>query len=400
MFVLSLVSAASVLAPPACSERCEAGAACQLASGDTRADAGPNLVQPGAECAQKTVRATRGRAKPVDVVFVIDNSGSMVEEIAAVQENINRDFAAIIAESGVDYRVILLSLYGVGGTSICISPPLAGSACEAGVAATASETFHHYSVEIGSQDAFCQILTTFDRPDQFGLAPEGWQAWLRPDAQKALVVITDDSAFCAYASGETQLEFGRDSDPYVDALAFHKALLARSPEQFGVPPDVRYQFYSIVGLAPNALVTEPYFPYQALNSTTCDTAPAPGLSYQALSVATDALRYPVCDGRSFDAVFRVLASSVIQSSKQDCLFELPDAPEWSVIDLDSVHLEYRAGDGAMPRRFDQVRPGACKDDHSFVIRERIELCPAACRLVQADAAPEINIRFGCTAIPQ
>ena len=58
--------------------------------------------------------------------------------------------------------------------------------------------------------------------------------WLRPSAQKAIIVITDDSAQCAYGDGELNLKVGeKDADPFEDALAFHRALLAKSPEQFG-----------------------------------------------------------------------------------------------------------------------------------------------------------------------
>jgi hypothetical protein len=400
---VAAASSAGCNASECTGERCgDAGNA------STKSDASPAVVEREVACATQTERATRGEPKPVDVVFVIDNSGSMSDEIAAVRNSINVDFAQIIAESGLDYRVVLLSRHGTTDTAICVDPPLGGVACDAsagtaaGIAATQTEVFHQYSQDIGSQDPFCQILETFDRPDAHGVAPQGWQAWLRPEAQKAIVMITDDSARCSYVGGDTLYEFGREPvDAFADALQFHHALLARSGAQFGVPPDVKYQFFSIVGMSAHERPDEPYFPNQGLNTGTCGTAPGAGLSYQALSIVTDALRYPVCEGRSFDAVFRVLARSVIQASKADCVFELPDPPELAVLDESSVNLEYREASDRDPRRFTQVRSAtACKDDHSFFIRDRIELCPAACRAVQSASAPEINILYGCTAIPQ
>ena len=74
----------------------------------------------------QTTRAERGAVKEVDIIFVVDNSGSMTDEIDAIRRNINDNFAAIIEASGVDYRVILLSQYGREGTNVCIEPPLAG----------------------------------------------------------------------------------------------------------------------------------------------------------------------------------------------------------------------------------------------------------------------------------
>jgi hypothetical protein len=366
-----------------------------------KTDAGITVVDPKSACAMQSVHAMHGPAKTVDVIFVIDNSSSMNEEISAVRENINENFAAIVQASAVDLRVIMLSRYGVDGANICVEPPLAGAPCEAGLFATNSETYFHYNDEIDSGDAFCRILQSFDHGDAEGRAPNGFRDWLRADSLKAFVVITDDSAMCTYGKGKQQLVFGGvGSDPFEDALRFHSALLAKSPEQFGVPPDIKYQFFSIVGLSPNASPATPVFPYEEVRTQKCDTAPSAGLSYQALSIVTDALRYPVCEGRTFDAVFRVLAQSVIQASKTDCVFELPQLPPEQTLDLPTVNLEYQPSSGKA-RRFAQVGASdACKNDGSFyIVDEHIELCPQACTLVQADPKPEVNIHYGCLAGP-
>jgi hypothetical protein len=353
-------------------------------------------------CSAQSVHAMRGPSRPVDVIFVIDNSGSMDEEIAAVRDNINRDFAAIIAESGVDYRVVMLSKYGLDPLSVCVEPPLAQADCDLGIDRTNSSVFYHYDQEIGSSDALCQILSTFDHADARGRAPMGWQEWLRPEAHKAFVVITDDSPLCTYGVGESQVVFGQAGvDPFEDALQFHRALLARSGAQFGMPPDVKYQFFSIIGLATGPVPGEPYFPHQSIVNATCESAPAAGPTYQALSIITDSLRYPVCEGRSFDAIFRVLAKNVIQASQADCEFAIPEAPPDQAFLLDSVNLEYRAGSGGEPQRFVQVKTAAsCSTKAAFYIDDRIRLCPTSCNLVKKDPTPEVQILFGCTGIPQ
>lgn len=368
----------------------------------TATDGSIHVVGEDEACSSKSVRAMRGPPRPVDVIFVVDNSGSMDEEIAAVRTNINRDFASIIEGSGVDYRVIMLSRYGNDLTTVCVEPPLAKSGCNAGIQETNSERFFHYDQEIGSNDALCQILSTFDLPDPLGRAPQGWQAWLRPNAHKAFVVITDDSVLCTYRQGEARYDFGTAGiDPFEDALNFHQTLLGRSGEQFGVPPDIKYQFFSIVGLSAGSLPGEPFFPHQAIVEATCDTAPGAGQTYQALSVVTDSLRYPVCEGRSFDAVFQVLAKSVIQSSQADCVFELPEAPPDQAFLLPSVNLQYQPGDGTPAQRFVQVSsPAACKTQNAFYIGDKIHLCPTACSLVKKDPNPGVQILFGCTGIPQ
>jgi hypothetical protein len=357
------------------------------------------VVQRDSACAADSIRAMR-KQRPIDAIFVIDNSGSMDEEIAAVRKSINVDFAAIIGASGVDLRVIVISEYGVGGTSICVEPPLAGASCEAGLEATNSDRFFHYDQLIGSNDGLCYTLATFAYPDSAGRAPQGWQAWLRPEAAKAFVMITDDSAHCAYREeGGEEIAFGAGASPHEDALRFHQTLVAKAPEQFGSPPDTRYQFFSIVGMEGSGAAGGALLPHQPLSEQTCDTAPGAGLAYQALSVITDALRYPVCEGRSFDAAFQVVARSVLEASQDDCVFDLPADSERSTLDLNTVNLRFRPSGDSDVRQFVQVPSrAACADEYSFYIDDRIELCPRACASVKRDPAPEIEILYGCAIL--
>jgi hypothetical protein len=159
---------------------------------------------------------------------------------------------------------------------------------------------------------------------------------------------------------------------------------------------VRYQLYSFVGLQQNDVVTQPYFPHQDLSSMTCDTAPSPGLVYQALSVITDALRYPVCEGRGFDAVFRVLAQNVVESVKAECTFQIPVAPEEQVIDRRTISLRYQSGERGEPRQLEQVASSEDCDGHSFYIKDdQLELCAESCTTVQADPDAQLEVLYGC-----
>jgi hypothetical protein len=391
----------------ACKDGTCAGAGASMLApaqtGQSSIDGGVHVVGEDEACSNASVQAMRGPPRPVDVIFLVDNSGSMDEEIAAVRDNINRDFASIIAASGVDYRVIMISKYGSDPLTVCVEPPLAKAGCNAGIQETNSDVFYHYDREIGSSDALCQLLATFDQPDAMGRAPQGWREWLRPNAHKAIVVITDDSAACRYGEGEMRVDFGVPGlDPFEDALHFHQALLSRSGEHFGVPPEIKYQFFSIIGLKAASLPSEPYFPHQSIVDATCDTAPGAGPTYQALSILTDALRYPVCEGRSFDAVFQVLARNVIQASQADCEFALPEAPPDQALLTDSINLQYQPGDGSASQRFKQVAaPTSCKTQNAFYIADaKIRLCPSACAIVKKDPMPSVQILSGCIGIPQ
>jgi hypothetical protein len=364
-------------------------------------DSGPPGLTEDEACAMQVARARRGPSKPLDVIFVIDNSGSMDDEIAAVRDNINASFAALIEASGADFRVIMLSQYGLLGTTVCIEPPLAGAECSAGLglAATNGSKFFHYDVNVDSLNPLCKMLESFDKPDASGRTPGGWQEYLRPDAHKAFILITDDSASCAYADDDVTVTFGaQGADPFEDALMFHSALLAKAPEQFGVPPDVRYQFYSFVGMRPSEPESAPYFPHEDLVTERCDTAANNGLQYQALSVITDSLRYPVCEGRGFDAVFRVLAQNVVESIKAQCTFEIPAAPPEQQIDVSTISMRYQSAGQGAGVLFEQVTSDDACNDHAFYILEnRLELCAQACAVVQADEGAEVEVLYDCLA---
>src|SRR5262249_36527613 len=127
----------------------------------------------------------------------------MTQEIVGVQNNINKNFAMILDQSGLDYRVIMVTRHGpaAGAQSVCIEAPLSGipaGGCAAPPAQPVNNPpkFFHYSTEIASLDSWCKVLSTFNTKDEFNLAPMGWQAWLRQNAFKTFIEITDDRVSC------------------------------------------------------------------------------------------------------------------------------------------------------------------------------------------------------------
>src|SRR5690606_32550703 len=67
----------------------------------------------GGGCVNLVVAAERTK-RPVDVIFLVDNSGSMAEEVDGVEQNINVSFAEIFEALALDYRVIMVTDHGVG----------------------------------------------------------------------------------------------------------------------------------------------------------------------------------------------------------------------------------------------------------------------------------------------
>ncbi|MEZ4460263.1 MAG: hypothetical protein R3E66_11160 [bacterium] len=321
------------------------------------------------------------RTRPVDVIFVLDNSGSMREEIESVERNINQNFAAIMDQAGLDYRVVMLSKHGEGtpfDSDICVSAPLSNSTCDPVPAQPAnSERFFHYDREISSGDSFREVLSTYNQRDPNGFAPSGWSAWLRDDAFKVFIEISDDEP---------------DSP---SAESFDSSLLSLTPPKFGTPGNRNYVWHSIVGIYPKETTTSAYTANEPLQPLQCQTAEKPGLEYQKLSVVTGGLRYPVCSFETYDSVFNAAAVRTIEDADIDCSLRLPIAPSGKRLNLEKSALQLR-DDSGIQRTITRVPDaGGCAPDAFFVTSESIELCPQLCRTVEGLEKGSLTVFSDC-----
>lgn len=368
-------------------------------------------------CAQQEAEATLV-SKPVDIIFVIDNSGSMSAEIAEVEEQINKTFAAIIdaAVPAIDYRVIMVSAHGASSSQrICVSAPLSGvpdnnddGHCDSIPAQPVNTAkFFHHSLSIGSHNALCQLINGYNTADQFGLQPGGYKDALRPEAFKFFVVITDDGVSCNFPGG-TLNDGNNVAGGTTAAQTFDTAILALSPADFGADAANRnYRFWSIISQAPyNASAAKPYGdpspPDAALAPiTTGECTPDavdPGTGYQALSILTGGYRYPTC-GLEYTDMFTLMAYGVIEGAQVACEFLIPEPPVGETLNLATVQVQYTSGANVVT--FDQVPSLAdCTDGKFYIAGDQIILCPTTCDVVRADENAEIDIKFGCDVTPQ
>jgi len=385
-------------------------------------------------CAAVTGRATLNK-RPMDIIISIDNSGSMAGEIEAVQQRINDDFAQIIEDSGIDYRVIMVSRYGNvhsentslpydGAFAVCVGDPLGGSACptSSGAATPAlvndRERFFHHSTNIGSNNMWCQLTSAYNAASTD--APSGWKQWLREGAFKVFIGITDDSPRTNSSGNQGRCADGTSfTDDLAGAQAFDTALRGLSSAQFGTTESRNYAWYSIVGMAGNSTTNPtPLQPTDGVQSQCCKgdgtavTCPASvntpdadgvraGTGYQRLSIMTGGLRYPSCFNSNFDAMFNAVAQGVIERSSASCEYDLPD-PEGGTINPANIIATYDPSGAGQPD-VDLARiasQGACGSELGFYLDDntnptRLFLCPQACTLVQADDEAKIDIDFGC-----
>ncbi|RYZ04861.1 MAG: hypothetical protein EOO73_22045 [Myxococcales bacterium] len=339
-------------------------------------------------CATVPVTAMVTRA-PVDIIVVIDNSGSMQEEIDAVEKNINVNFANILQSSGVDYRVILISRHERSGrkTSICVTAPLsANTACPPTPDLPAfTERFYQYSLKVESLNSLVLVVDTFDgtEQDEFDLAPQGWGMWLRPNASKVFLEITDDNS--------TELT----------AAEFTAQMVAKSP-QFGSVAAPNFRFHSIIGIGEKPTPSEPWLPTEPMQTAICtgnnDPVESPGPVYQELSIATGGLRFPLCQYTAFDAVFDKIAQDVASHAAIACEFPVPAPPAGKELDLSTVAVAYTPDGVAAPKTYGQaMNLAGCVPDAFYVdaATNKILLCPETCAAAQQGSNPKIEVLFTC-----
>ncbi|MBW2454339.1 MAG: hypothetical protein JRI68_07505 [Deltaproteobacteria bacterium] len=340
--------------------------------------------------------------RPADIVYVVDNSCSMNEEINSIEQNINVNFAQIIQQANIDYRVVMVTDHGVGMLDVCIGPPLGTGNC-AGPPGEVTNQFYHYDVNVQSHDSLCIVLDTLHgsngggEADQHGMYPAGWNAALRPEALKIFVEITDDGIACTH-DGNNLNDQDQIAAGQTVANTFDPLLLQAAPGQFGTQADRKYRWHAVVGLPHKTNPLEAYAPAEPVVLGTCAGGVAPGTGYQWLAKGTDALRFPVCQDQNatFDSLFQDLAADIIGSAMLWCELEVPEDPN-GPLDLEKLTVLYTP-DGGQTEQWDQVASlAACgTDDDKFHIQDNlIKLCPNTCAKVDGGPQGELLLLIPC-----
>lgn len=361
--------------------------------------------------------------RPMDIIVVVDNSGSMADEIEAVERNINVNFASILGDSNIDARVILFSGYrppdwaNLASVRVCVGPPLGPSACDSrseGTSPHNSPAFFHFDQPVYSRDGPSLLLATAHDPplsrdvhpwnlptlEDDAMSQNGWLALLRPEAFKAFIMIGDDSV---------DWEDAEPPDPALDAFAaeFDERLRTLAPSQFGAPEDERqYVWHSIVGVVEKTAADSIYEIDEPLVESTCESAKRAGVPHQQLSLLTDGLRFPICLLDDYDQIFRRIATEIVVGSALPCNWAIPEPPDGQTFDRDQVNLSYVPSDGSMSPEFVRVDSAdACEASTAWYYDDpnsptTVHACPAACELLNQGNGGRVDLLFGCaTRLP-
>ncbi|MEM1029912.1 MAG: hypothetical protein AAGN82_06160 [Myxococcota bacterium] len=354
--------------------------------------------------------ATAPYVRPLDVVFVVDNAPSMVDAIAAFETQLYPRFAYVLQVLGADAQVIVVSDHGEGPREVCIGPPLAepASSC-AGAPGSVPGQFLHYSVTIGGGDGLCRLLDTYrgredgGTTDDFAVEDDGWQTWMRPEAFRALVMLSDGRPACTWR-GE---RFDDADDPTLVpsssaaalvALNFDRALRQRDPARFGTLNRRNYAFYSLLGVAaPAPSAPLGHAPAAPLVTTSCPGAATSGYGYQWLSRATGGARYAAsCASADMGAILSDVASSMVVDAIDRCALVIDD-PETAPADVVSVKSYGPEGEReTFPRVNGRSACGI--SGGMYVDGDTVRLCPESCGAVRLDPAVDLRLFTACPRV--
>lgn len=341
-------------------------------------------------CASTTAEVKRERA-PVDIVWIVDNSASMQLAVAEVESGLNA-FASRMAAKGFDYRVVMLSLKGTGPVTangkkrypVCIPPPLGGADCANG------PRFLHASLDVKSTQPLEQLLGTlgqtqgYRQGDERGSDP--WAQFLRPNATKTFVVVTDDDSRLSAAEFES---FPGGQNPKNEKLVLPPGLLdpSRGAMMAGYSLSAIYGWGSPTDPSVKCVYPDGSEPSSA------------GATYTTLVSKTGGARARICDGHDgWTTFFDAVASAVEKHSRTTCSVDVPTTSS-GALDPDSVNV--RAG-GRVPS---VAGPSACAGGPGWhfddaTAPKKVILCPATCESTQPDGGspPATEVMFGCKTV--
>jgi hypothetical protein len=353
-----------------------AGISAAAGAGGTAAvgGAGTSSMEMLEECPAVSQTA-ENKLQPADIIIGIDTSGSMGEEIALVQQNMNA-FSQQIIDSGVDAHVILLATAGspdpnamsncvvffpgtpcvsVGGGnfSLCIGAPLGSGMCPAD---SKLPVYAHVDQTIGSRDMLGLFISAYP----------AYKANLRVDSLKTFVAISDDNA----------------TDPPINsAAAFMSAVATLDPDP------AMWADWNYSGI---------------FCETQCAAAAAIGTVHADLVAMTGGAKGDLCL-QDFKPVLDALAKKVVDSVKLACEWEIPPPPDAKVFEPGKTNVkltiegtEELLGKAASAAKCD-AKGGWHYDNETAPTK--VLVCPATCDRMQAAKEAQVNVLFGCDTVP-
>ncbi len=293
--------------------------------------------------------------QPADILIVVDNSGSMDFEAAAVQANMNA-FSTQMVAAEIDPHVVLISSYPGNGKGICIDPPLGSGSCPADD--NNPPLYTHIDRLVESNDALAELIATHPM----------WAGAMRATAAKHVIVISDADSTLSAADFTTMWA---GLDPTYVPVRVHAIAAAQDPVQSCLE-----------------------------NHACCVISAEEGTVYRQLTEETMGVFGDLCS-QEFQPIFDAIAEQVTVGAGLACEFSIPTPPDGQALDPTQVNVEFR-DDTDTTVEFSHVEsPAECAgaDDRWYyddpAAPTAIVLCPQTCAAIQGFTMAEISIQFGC-----
>lgn len=313
---------------------------------------------------------------PADIIWAVDTSGSMIDEAAAVQANINT-FSQQIVASGIDVHVVMLASYPfLILPGVCVPAPLGSGQCPADT--KLPNFWHHPTAMIDSVDGAWKLITLF--PD--------YKFMLRPEALKYIVVVTDDDSRNTGGSG--------DPGPYDN-----------QPDKFIL------DYSNLDPMLKNA-AGGPNFKLSGIYSfTQCSNAAAVGLVWKDIVTKTGGVHGDICSctnptacAQTFQSVFNELATKIIQGSQPlTCEWKIPAPPNGEQLDPGKVNVDFIDQVNGTSEPIYHVNDAASCDPtlggwyyDNNAAPTVVKACPASCTKITSAVNGKINVVFGCATV--
>lgn len=292
-------------------------------------------VGAGTVCEQFSIDSTP-QLVPTDLIIAVDGSGSMVEEAAGVEAELNRLVSRVL-EQGVDLRVVLLARAS-GSTGVCIDAPLGSGQCPMD---SHEPGFRHIDIDVGSWAPLQVIVDAFPQ----------YADMLRPAARRQVLVVSDDNSFAL--SGQAFVQEFEALDVWNEGFVFHSIA----------------------------------------TFSDCEDGVSLGLEYEWLSTETGGSLGDLCR-QQFDGLFEGVASGTVEAS-DGCVYPLGERLAWpedeglAVLELGGVALHPLGG----PRGCMGQVQGWFLDDAQQ--DASLHLCPSSCERARAMAVPSLDVNVLC-----
>jgi hypothetical protein len=332
---------------------------------DTLSDTGAPTDADVFVCEAVSATATPAN-RPADILWVVDNSLSMQEEVVLVSEGINA-FVNFIEREGINARVVMISydnpVVGDGWYHVCVPPPLSGTGpgvCPTGRDVDSARYLHVREI-VDSREPLSKLI------DEYA----SYSSFLRADAVTHIIAVTDDNAD-------------------IDAATFRSQLSALRPGFAGSPI-----VHSLVTQA-SSEIRNPFD--DSCTRPGCPCGFAVGSVYQELASLTGGTTSSICD-EDWSGIFEAIAASVVLTSAVPCSYPIPDPPGSLTVNPAQINVAATPAGGARTVVPNVEGASDCSGMAGWyfdnpALPTRVQLCPASCEEVTGT----VDIEYGCDTV--